>query len=266
MIIDWHNLGYTIMRIKFKRLKWLIKACEEYELFVGAQADFHFCVTKGLKKFLISKGIKQEIIKVVYDLPTVQSSNQDSSILESLGLKNSFVMMTSTSWTDDEDFELLLDALRLLDNSRALRTKLALVITGKGPNKAAFEEKLSLQPFRNVIVKLAWLSSSHYFSLISECNVGVCLHFSSSGLDFPMKIIDMFGSGLPVIAFDFPCLHELVQVGKNGLIFKTANELASCIERCIENDTVLMEMRNNLQNSKKVTWASFYKREVLPVL
>ena len=37
----------------------------------------------------------------------------------------------------------------------------------------------------------------------------------------------MFGSGLPVCAADFPAISELVQTGVNGLVFRTAAELAT---------------------------------------
>lgn len=51
-------------------------------------------------------------------------------------------------------------------------------------------------------------------------------HKSNTGLDLPMKVVDMFGAGLPVCAVDYDCVTELVQPGSTGLLFRTPEELA----------------------------------------
>jgi len=63
--------------------------------------------------------------------------------------------------------------------------------------------------------------------------VGVCLHTSSSGLDLPMKVLDMLGSGLPVCAYQYPAIGELVEHGHNGCVFKSSDELKEQIMRLL---------------------------------
>jgi len=179
------------------------------------------------------------------------------------------LLVSSTSWTEDEDFGLLLDALVLLDARMAAEAQAAaaaaaataaevedpraggrrrtpppppppppsllprfvVVVTGKGPQRAMYEARMAALALRRVRVRTAWLEAADYPLLLGSADLGVCLHASSSGLDLPMKVVDMFGAGLPVCAVGFGCLGELVRDGENGLVFADAPQLAAQLAR-----------------------------------
>jgi beta-1,4-mannosyltransferase len=139
------------------------------------------------------------------------------------------LITSSTSWTADEDFGILLAALILLDDrikSEKSSLKVMVAVTGKGPQKAAYEEKISQLSLEFVAIQTLWLKPENYPKLIACADFGVSLHTSTSGLDLPMKILDLYGCEVPVCAADFECLPELVLDDRNGRVFRSHEELA----------------------------------------
>jgi beta-1,4-mannosyltransferase len=119
------------------------------------------------------------------------------------------LLVSSTSWTADEDFSILLQALdayeTLADDVKNNLPKLVVLITGKGPMKEDFEKQVEQKEkmWKYVRCRTTWLEMEDYPRLLQCADLGVSLHSSSSGLDFPMKIVDMLGAGLKVLALDF---------------------------------------------------------------
>jgi beta-1,4-mannosyltransferase len=142
------------------------------------------------------------------------------------------LITSSTSWTPDEDFGVLLKALLILDNkikadTADVKLRVVVVVTGKGPERSMYEMRISQLQLEFVAIGTLWLEASDYPKLIACADVGVSLHTSTSGLDLPMKVLDLFGCEVPVLAHDFTCLNELVKDRINGRIFSTSDELAN---------------------------------------
>lgn len=142
------------------------------------------------------------------------------------------LVVSCTSWTDDEDISILLDAVSIYDAEidSGKRTKLpdlCLCITGKGPNLRFYRELIARMKLRHVHIYTLWLEIEDYPRLLGSADIGVSLHFSSSKLDLPMKVVDMFGCGLPVCSLYYDTIKELIEPSKTGILFENAEELAT---------------------------------------
>lgn len=103
---------------------------------------------------------------------------------------------------------------------------------------------------------------------VGTADVGISLHTSSSGLDLPMKVVDMFGCQLPCCAIGFPCLGELVRHGYNGLIFSGQEELTRHLQRLLGDfprAEELSMMRSNLRQFRQNGWTQNWDRTAKPV-
>lgn len=177
------------------------------------------------------------------------------------------LLVSSTSWTKDEDFGILLDALVEFDAQLDCRLPfLAVVVTGKGPQKESYESRIAALNLNKVAVKTIWLEAFDYPKLLGSADLGVCLHTSTSGIDLPMKIWDMFGSGIPVCAVSFRCLNEVMDHGVNGYIFDNSSALAAQLLSVLidfpRNDA-LMRLADGVSVPR---WHESWVRNVLPTV
>jgi len=182
-----------------------------------------------------------------------------------------FLLVSSTSWTPDEDFSLLLHALILLDQQITIEKtesayKIICIVTGKGPQKALYEEKIKQLKLDHIHIRTMWLEAEDYPVLLGCADLGVCLHTSSSGLDLPMKVADMFGSGLPVCAVKFNCIGELIEENQNGKIFETPAQLCNNLYQLLENPVEIAKLRENItKKSKEERWEKQWSAKIEPL-
>jgi beta-1,4-mannosyltransferase len=150
------------------------------------------------------------------------------------------LLVSSTSWTADEDFNILLEALCSYAASEKSLPPILAIITGKGPQKQMYLDRIASlsksSKLKNVTILTAWLSSQDYATLLACADLGVCLHMSSSGVDLPMKVVDMFGAGLPVVGYgDYESWGELVKEGVNGRGFVTSTDLVNVLDELLSD-------------------------------
>ncbi|KAK8128826.1 glycosyl transferase group 1 [Apiospora sp. TS-2023a] len=98
---------------------------------------------------------------------------------------------------------------------------------------------------------------------LSCADLGVCLHMSSSGVDLPMMVVNMFGSGQPVAAYaNYECFGELVKEGVNGCGFETTDELAATLGRLFteEGSHELTHLRDGACKEGSLRWDEEWDR------
>jgi beta-1,4-mannosyltransferase len=170
-VIDWHNLGYSMLESSAFR-----KIAKPYELWLAPMADGHLTVTKAMKTYLLQNTtIRHKPIRVLYDSPPAMFSPLEpadqhkimsklhSKLLEAIprswnlhSLEQSketilttqsngtfqprhgrpALVTSSTSWTPDEDFGVLLQALVQLDQT-IQKKQSPLKVLVVGPNRVA---------------------------------------------------------------------------------------------------------------------------------
>ena len=255
LVIDWHNYGYTILAGTRGESHPLVGVSKKYEQLLGRYSSYNFTVTDAMARQLKAPPFNiRSPIFTLHDRPAaifqpIESQERRRNFLERCEETCDFassildgstkLLVSSTSWTPDEDFSLLLDALVAYSASYSSDSSelppLLVLVTGKGPDKekyiALIASLRSSGKLEGITIQTPWLSMQDYATLLASADLGVCLHKSSSGVDLPMKVVDMFGAGLPVLGYsDYESWPELVREGDNGMGFDNAQELTELLK------------------------------------
>jgi beta-1,4-mannosyltransferase len=208
-IVDWHNFGDTLLALAVGQRHPLVPLYRWYERFFGRRAHQHWAVTEAMKQSLRQLGITAPIhvhrdrpppffrrlepaqrqAFFTAELPTDRcffSSAGPFPFDKFLSAKPPALVVSGTSWTPDEDFSILIDAVARLDKFIADRPEypqVVVVVTGPegGPQRRQYEEQMASLNLVKCSFYTMWLHISHYPRLLGVADFGVSLHFSSSG-------------------------------------------------------------------------------------
>ncbi len=291
LVIDWHNFGYSMLALKLGAHHPAVQLARWYERVLGRRAARHICVSRAMAAELDAYwGIAGAT--VLYDRPAAQFAPATPAARDALisrlgaglglplyGARRPALIVSPTSWTADEDYAMLLEAAARCDHLIARHDRIAgtrafadliIVISGQGPLRDRYETKIRGLALARVHLRTLWLEPEDYPRLLGAADLGLCCHRSSCGLDLPMKIADLFGAGVPVLALDYgPCLREQVREGENGLLFTDAAGLAGWLYELFKGfpgpTPVLERLRANLVGQPAMRWEEGWKAEAAAV-
>ncbi len=291
LIIDWHNLSHTIAAVKLGPDHRAVKALARSERRWARRADGHLAVSRALadwlsREYRITAAVMYDRPSDAFASPSSPSANalwQKLSAEHQLGAARPPLIVCPTSWTPDEDFDLLLEALERAERKLSGQEMgsdipanlsvpaLAVFLTGRGALRESFEHRASRRNFKAIAVRTAWLEPADYPTLIGMADLGLCLHQSSSGLDLPMKLADLRGGNVPVAAYDYaPVLGEVMTIGQEGVTFRDPGELANLFvavaTRSIPADSPLARSRAWLAQNPPERWGEEWEKAAKPHL
>nr|XP_029152194.1 UDP-glycosyltransferase TURAN isoform X3 [Arachis hypogaea] len=300
-VVDWHNFGYTLLGLSLGRNSHFVSLYKWFEKHYGKMADASLCVTRAMQHELAQNwGINATVL---YDQPPdffhpasleerhklfcrlnkelcqplgfrdcvsngtslIGSHGQNETLFTNevgpdiyLKRNRPALVVSSTSWTPDEDFGILLEAAVMYDR------RVAAIL---GEDDSLDEDVV----WKEISDGKQCLYPRLLFIITGSADLGVCLHTSSSGLDLPMKVVDMFGCGLPVCAVSYSCIKELVRVDKNGILFSSSSELADELVMLFkgfpdECDALKILKNGALETSSSTRWATEWEEHAKPLI
>jgi beta-1,4-mannosyltransferase len=226
LIVDWHNLSWTLLALRFGSTHALVRAARGAEIFFGRQATAHVTVSARMAGRLEELGFGH--VAVLHDGP---SAVRPFPPAPDNPPGDPLVVVAPMGWTRDDDLALLAHALRLLgermDTDAGHQRGLHLLVSGNGPLRPEWGPRLRALGTGGLRVDTPDVAPEEYPHLLASGHIGLSLHRSSSGLDLPMKILELRAVGVPVLTLnDGSPLDEIAPPGCGVLQYETAQDLA----------------------------------------
>ena len=289
MIVDWHNTTAAMLALRLHSIgrsaPVLVALASRCEAWLGRRARAHLCVTNAMRTMLArDAGIEAALLP---DLPPERFrplsaterqhfTERYASLFGSREGDRPAVVVSPCGWTADDDFALLVAALRKWDamlserDPACSRPRALFLLTGDGERRREAGVQLASTSFRCLSVHTHWFASDDYPFMLASADLGLSLHRSASGVDLPIKLSEMLGSGLPVCSLDYgEVLRERIDDGVNGVLFSTADGLASLLGELLDtfpDAPRLSRMRSAVAAGRPERWEEAWTRVAAPLI
>jgi beta-1,4-mannosyltransferase len=275
VIVDWQSRTASMLGLRIGRNHRVVRQVSRIEGWLARRASAHFAVSDAMRQDLRERfGIDAAVL---HDRPrrraTPLNAEQRLAIIRRVlaarglmsGTDDAFVLVSPTSFGTDEDLDMLLDALGLVARWSP-DIPLLLFATGFGPLRPKFEARAREIATGNLRIVTGWLPETLYRDLLSAADLGISTHRSASGLDLPMKVVDMIEAGLPALVLDYGAvLAELVPPLLQPLMFTDARGLATRLTDLL-NGEKLAALHVKMASEEGPLWSEEWRRVALPLI
>lgn len=249
--LDYLNKEYDIVVIasswngspqRIKAKKYIQTIHADYEVF-GKIHDFHyskFGVTThhvAVSKYVASQFEKvtgYKVDKVIYNL-------LGSSEITNYSKNEKLSFITLSRFSKEKGFERMLKMAEMMKNVDYEWNIYGDISTGYAKSIMRSASKYSQLKFRGVTERSVEEISKHSYLVQLSDTEGFCY-----------SIYEALSSHVPVIATDFPSIHELLENGKNGYILKM--DLSDFDNKTINKIPVIKDFK---EKSSEQDWFNF---------
>lgn len=235
-IIAWYHYSFKMKNIKTKYLE---------------TTDEFWAISMGIKKELISMGVKENKISVVYNPINITKPKK----VKRTGRQNRFVYIGRIDYNGQKNVSELIKALNLVEGNWKCdlygtiddKTKTKLL---KLANKNS-QEKISFKGF-----------SENVWDKINEADV---LVLTSKYEGFGMVLCEAAIRGISLISSSCPIGPDEIVNSENGFLYKPGNvkELSLLIKDIVNQKNILPSTEQVTDSVKKFGYKSFSKRILL---
>ena len=219
LVIDWHNLGYTLLALRLSPSHPLVHVHRLYEQLFSKWAFAHLCVTDLMRQHLIQEyGLKN--VTTLMDRPPDRYSpfNTKKQALflkthpatRGIDRRNTKILVTSTSYTADEPLQPLLSALLKYSETRDVTLpRIMLLITGRGSMQDEYRKIIEQSalagndPDAKCAVKMVWLEPPRLSTSSRVCRFGCYFAYRQLWDGLPYESYRPIGAEVPVCAARF---------------------------------------------------------------
>jgi len=198
-----------------------------------------FPVSNAIKKMLISKGIKEEKIKIIHN-PISKNKKIQTNLKSELGIsEEKKIIFYAGRLSKDKGIHKTIKAIKDLEN-------IVFLVVGKKRDHyielKALVKELGLE---KRIIFLGFIDNKklqEYFS-ITDLVVHPCTFYEP----LSRMLLEATSYGLPIIASDVGGNSEIVENNINGFLISNEEELKEKIKLLITNDELARDMGKNSQ-------------------